>query len=145
MDPRRIASIAAVLGGIGWLAKVGLIWLEGGETDSVLVTILDVAGWALFAVALAAAGYTLVERAPVWLRAVVAVATPLLVLMVWMLLDQGIKGVYPGESWLRDEVSVLVAALIAIVLGFWGFGRHRPEPPAGGRRNPPARGRRAAR
>jgi hypothetical protein len=138
MDPRRIASIAAVMGGIGWLAKVGLIWLDGGETDSGLVTILDVAGWALFAVALAAAGYTLVERAPVWLRAVVAV-------MVWMLLDQGIKAVYPGESWLRDEVSVLVAALIAIGLGFWGFGRHRPEPPASGRRTPPARGRRAAR
>jgi hypothetical protein len=144
MDPRRIASIAAVLGGIGWLAKVGLIWLGGGDTDSGLVTILGVAGWALFALALAAAGYTLVEKAPVWLRAVVAVAMPLLVLMVWVLLDQGIKAVYPGESWLRDEVSVLVAAVIAIGLGFWGFGRHRPESSAG-RRTPPARGRRAAR
>jgi hypothetical protein len=146
MDPRRIASVAAVLGGIGWLAKVGLIWVDGGESDSGLVGILGVAGWALFFVALAAAGYTLVERAPVWLRAVVALATPLLVLMVWMLLDQAVKAVYPGESWLRDEVSVLVAAVIAIVLGLWGFGRRRPEPPAGGsRRTPPARGRRAAR
>lgn len=144
MDPRRIASFAAVVGGVGWLAKVFLIWLSGGEnTDEGLVGILDIVGWAAFAVALAAAGYTLVERAPVWLRGVVAVATPLLVLMVWMLLDQGVKGVYGGESWFRDEVSVLVAAVIAVLMGLWGFGKHRPEPVE--KPKPPARGRRAAR
>lgn len=144
MDPRRIASIAAVVGGVGWLAKVLLIWLSGGEnTDEGAVAILDIVGWAAFAVALAAAGYTLVERAPVWLRGVVAVATPLLVLMVWMLLDQGVKGVYGGESWFRDEVSVLVAAGIALLMGLWGFSKHRPEPVE--KPKPPARGRRAAR
>jgi len=143
MDPRRIASIAAVVGGVGWLAKVLLIWLADGDTDSGLVTLLTVLGWAAFAIALAAAGYTLVERAPVWLRGVVAVATPLLVLMVWQLLDQGIKAVYGGDSWFRDEVSVLVAAVIALVMGLWGFGKHRPEPVE--KPKPPARGRRAAR
>lgn len=144
MDPRRIASIAAVLGGVGWLAKVFLIWLADGDTDSGLVTLLTVLGWTAFAIALAAAGYTLVERAPVWLRGVVAVATPLLVLMVWQLLDQGIKAVYGGDSWFRDEVSVLVAAAIALVMGLWGFRRHRPEP-VEPKPKPPARGRRAAR
>ncbi|HSE10339.1 MAG TPA: hypothetical protein VLB29_16880 [Nocardioidaceae bacterium] len=146
MDPRRIASIFAVLGGVGWLAKVFLIWRSGGETESLLVWGLAVAGWAAFAVALGAAGYTLVEKAPVWLRGVVAVATALLVLMLWQLLDQGIKATYDGETWLRDELSVVVAALIALGMGFWGFSRRRPEPPSRSRRAaPPARGRRAAR
>ncbi len=144
MDPRRIASTAAVVGGVGWLLKVFLIWGNGGEnTDSGPVAYLYFVGWVALAVALGAAGYTLVERAPVWLRGVVAVATPLLVLMVWQLMDQAIKAVYPGSSWLRDELSVVVAGLLALVMGLWGFTRHRrveeTSPP------PPVRGRRAAR
>jgi hypothetical protein len=127
MDPRRIASIAAVVGGVGWLMKVTMIWGNGGQdTDSEPVAMMYKAGFAILAVAIGAAGYTLVETAPVWLRAVVAVATPLLVLMVWMLMDQAIKSVYPGSSWLRDEVSVVIAAVVALVMGVWGSGRHRP-------------------
>ncbi|HEY0773462.1 MAG TPA: hypothetical protein VGD51_05225 [Nocardioidaceae bacterium] len=148
MDPRRIASTAAVVGGVGWLIKVGLIFVNGGEnTDQGLVGIMQYVGLAGVFMALAAAGYTLVEKAPVWLRAVVAVATPLLVLMIWTLLDQAIKAVYTEETWLRDELSILVAAVIALLMGAWGFTRHRPDddepldpPPA-----PPVRGRRAAR
>lgn len=146
MDPRRIASTAAVIGGVGWLLKVFLIWFNGGEnTDSGAVLLTSVLGWAALFVALAAAGYTLVERAPVWLRGVVALATPLLVLMVWELMDQAIKSVYPGSSWLRDEVSVLVAGLIAIGMGLWGFTRHRPYEDEDPAPPPPVRGRRAAR
>lgn len=144
MDPRRIASVAAVLGGLVWLVRVGLIG-AGAAPD--IADVLLVVGLALLVVALAAAGYTLVETAPAWLRAVVALATPLLVLMIWQLLDQAIKGVWDGDSWLREEAARLVAAVIALVMGAWGFGRRRParetdeEPPA----PPPVRGRRAAR
>lgn len=127
MDPRRIASIAAVVGGVGWLMKVTMIWGNGGQnTDAGPVGLMYQGGFAVLAVALGAAGYTLVERAPVWLRAIVAVATPLLVLMVWMLMDEAIKSVYPGDSWVRDEVSVVIAATIALMMGVWGSGRHRP-------------------
>jgi hypothetical protein len=135
------------VGGAGWLLKVFLIWGNGGEnTGSGPVGYMYLVGWVAFAVALGAAGYTLVERAPVWLRGVVAVATPLLVLMVWQLMDQGIKSVYPGSSWLRDELSVVIAGVIALVMGMWGFGRHRPyEEEADPTPPPPVRGRRAAR
>jgi hypothetical protein len=146
MDPRRIASIAAVVGGVGWLMKVLLIWGNGGvSADTGPVPLMHLIGLVMLALALAAAGYTLVERAPVWLRGVVAIATPLLVLMLWQLLDQGVKAVYPGDSWLRNEVSVLVAAAVAIAMGSWESRRYRsaveaaPPPPA------PVRGRRAAR
>ena len=147
MDPRRIASAAAVVGGVSWLMKVTMIWGNGGrDMDSEPVQMLYKAGFAVLAVALGAAGYTLVERAPVWLRMVVAVATPLLVLMVWMLMDEGIKSVYPGHSWLRDEVSVIIAAVVALMMGVWGSGRHRPEYPAvGPTPHVAVRGRRAAR
>lgn len=127
------------------MVKVGLIWANGGEnTSSGLVGYMFYVGLAGVFIALAAAGYTLVEKAPVWLRGVVAIATPLLVLMVWQLLDQAIKGVYASDTWLRDELSIIVVAVVALVMGVWGFRRaaaHAPAPkPA-----PPVRGRRAAR
>lgn len=152
MDPRRVASTAAVVAGLGWFGQVAVVWADGGDnTRTGLVAILYFIGLAGAVVALAAAGYTLVERAPVWLRGVVAVATPLLVLMVWSLVDAPIRAVYPtvlsgvlpGGTWLREELSVLLAAAVAIVLGVWGF-RRRPErgPEQASR---PGRGRRAAR
>lgn len=148
MDPRRVASIAAVVGGVGWLVKVGLVWLSGGDGGG-LANLMYVLGFAAFAVALAAAGYTLVEKAPVWLRAVVAVATPLLVLMVWLMLDPAIKALYPGDSWFNEEVSDLAAGVVALVLGLWEQRRAAamapPDPPGARRAEPPVRGRRAAR
>lgn len=144
MDPRRIASVAAVVGGVGWLVKVALIWANGGEnTDTGLVAVMYFVGLLGVVVATGAAAYTLVEKAPVWLRAVVVVATPLLVMMVWMMLDAGIKAVYTTENWLQGEINILLAAAIALALGVWGLRRrrrHRAES------DPvPARGRRAAR
>ena len=145
MDSRRIASVAAVVGGAAWLTKVALIWANGGEnTDTGVVGVMYLVGLAGVVVALGAAGYTLVEKAPVWLRAVVVVATPLLVMMVWMVLDQGIKAVYTTQSWVRDEINIVLAAVVALALGIWGLrrargGRDGSEPVA------PAHGRRAER
>lgn len=148
MEPRRVASIAAVLGGLVWLVKVGLIWANGGEnTGSGLVAVAFFGGLALLVVALAASGYTLVETAPVWLRAIVTVCTPLLVMMVWQLLDQAIKAVYTAEGWLRGELNIILAAVVALLLGLWEI---RRVPPSANHADPPSharqgRGRRAAR
>jgi hypothetical protein len=144
MDPRRIASTAAVVGSVGWLTKVGLVWANGVEgNDPGLVAALDAAGFVGLGLALAAAGYTLVEKAPGWLRALVTVATPVLALMVWVLGDQAVRGLYTDDTWVRDELSVVAAALVALVLGLWGFRRRRRDDST--RAVTPAHGRRAAR
>lgn len=139
--------MAALAGAVAWLAKVALVWLGDGDSGSAAVVVTDYIGWVGLFVALAAAGYTLVETAPVWLRAVVALATPLLVLMVWLLVDQAARTVLSADGWLREELSTLIAAVIALVLGVWGLRRRRP---AGAPADPdpprrPERGRRAAR
>ena len=141
MDPRRIAASAAVVGAVAWLTKVGMIWANGGaNTDEGLVGVMYLIGLLGVVVALGASGYTLVETAPVWLRAIVVVATPVLVLMVWTLLDQAIKAVYTEEGWLRDEVNIVLAAVLALGLGVWALTRGRSEDPAR-----PVGGHRAAR
>jgi len=138
MDPRRIAASAAVVGGVAWLTKVGMIWANGGaNTDEGLVGVMYLVGLLGMVVALGAAGYTLVETAPVWLRVVVVVATPVLVLMVWVMLGEGIKAVYSGEGWLRDEINIVLAAVVALGLGAWALTRGRSEDaarPVGGHR-----------
>jgi len=139
MDPRRIASSAAVVGAVAWLTKVGMIWANGGaNTDKGLVGVMFFVGLAGVVVALAAAGYTLVDTAPVWLRGIVVVATPVLVLIVWQLLDQAIKAVYTEEGWLRDEINIVLAAVLALGLGAWALTRRRrsedPARPVGGHR-----------
>jgi hypothetical protein len=132
MTSRRVASIAAVLGGLGWLVKVALIWAGGGEdADRGLVGVMFVAGLVCIVVALGAAGYTLVRTAPAWLRAVVTVAVPALVLVVWQMLDQAVKAVYTDEGWLRDELNVILAALVAVAAGVWALTLRQaasPEP-----------------
>lgn len=125
MDPRRIASIAAVVGGASWLLEVVLTWSDGSSGPAGM---LFYVGLVALAVALGAGGYTLVETAPLWLRAVVVVATPALVLMVWQMVDAALEAMFSDEGSRGAEASVLIAAVFALVLGGWGFTRHRdPE------------------
>lgn len=126
MTPSKIASVAALVGGLGWLAKVTLVWTNGGtNTESGAVGVMFFVGLAGVLVALAAGGYALVATAPIWLRAVVSVALPLLVLMVWQLLDGVVKALYTENSWLRGELNILLAAVVAVVLGLLGLQRAR--------------------
>ncbi len=130
MGPRRIAGIAAVLGGAGWVLSSALTGSDesGGHGGP-----LFYGGLVLLALALAAAGYALVEKAPVWLRLVVATAVPLLVLMIWQLLDQA----------LAASFTELLGGALAVALGLWAL---VSGPRRGARVRPaPVRGRRAAR
>lgn len=146
MVARIIASVAAVAGGGGWVSKVVLIWAnDGSTTDEGTIALAYLGGLAALAVSLAAGGYLLVEKAPIWLRLVVAAAVPLLVLVVWQLVDDGIKAVYTSEGWLRDEAAVLLGGTVALLMGLWGFTRVRPDRPGRTDRPEPLRGRRAAR
>lgn len=126
MEPRRVASLAAVLAGLAWAATVALAWAaHQHHTGPGPVGVAYLTGLGCLVLALGAAGYTLVTRAPVWLRAVVVVATPLLGVMVLALLGQGVEAVYPGDSWLRDELSTAAGAVLALLLGLVGLWRRR--------------------
>lgn len=127
MSASRIASVAAVLGGLVWIVAAVKDW--GSTADG---SVVYEAGMVVFGVALAAAGYALVATAPVWLRVVVMLATPALGYMVWITVEQALDG--------RDYVPVAAAGVVMVLAGGVGLTQTRAEKP-----EPVVRGRRAAR
>ena len=139
MRASKIASLTALIVGVAWLLKVILIWAGGGaNTDGGLVAVSYFVGVAALAVALLTGGYAVVARAPVWLRAVVSVATLLLGWILFTSIDSAAKGVYSADGWFRDELGILICALVALVVGGIGFRRVKaaapPVPRHGGHR-----------
>lgn len=122
MDARRVAAVTGLGGGVVWLVKVVLVW---ADTDAGVVEATYVLGLGALVAALAVAGYSLAERAPIWLRGIVVLAVPLLVVMVWVLLDQAVRALYPAEGWRPEEVTPLLTGLVALALGMWGLRRGR--------------------
>src|ERR1700752_1571519 len=97
-----LACLGALTGGLLWVGRLVL-----GDEPAVLFW----AGLALLALALAAAGASLVTKGTWWLRLIVAVALPALVLSL-----------YSGIRTMADTVVVdAVAGALAMVLGlgFW--------------------------
>ena len=82
MDLRTITMVSGVVGGVCWLVR--LVVDLAGSGDGVLVDALEWGGLVLVGVALGALGAGLVGKSELWLRAIVAVAFPLL---VWSVLE----------------------------------------------------------
>src|SRR5687768_12292720 len=108
MTVNRLGSVGAVLGGLVWIAAAALGW-----GDDELSQPLYLAGLVLLVVAFAALGYALVATAPVWLRAVVTIATPVLGVMVWLILR---------DSLTPDYVAAAVGGVLLLGGGGIGLG-----------------------
>jgi hypothetical protein len=113
MKASKFGSVFALLGGAVWIvaAALDLGALASGEP-------LYWGGLLGLRVALAAAGYAVGASAPVWLRAVVSVATLLLGYTIWALVADGLG---------RTPTTLLPAGLVMLVAGAAGAMRRGPE------------------
>src|SRR6478735_7857713 len=102
MNVSRAAAVAAVLGGLVWIVAAVVDW--GQDVNPVVSTV----GLVWFLLALAGVGYSLVDQAPVWLRVVVSVATPLLGYGVWSTVV---------DAFTDSALPVLVSGLVMLALG----------------------------
>ena len=125
MNVSRAATVAAVLGGLVWVVAAVL---DLGQDVNPVAAAVGLLG---FLLALAGVGYSLVDRAPLWLRAVVTIATPLLGYGVWFTIVDAFTG---------SALPVLVSGLVLLAVGGFILLRDRGSVPA-----EPVRGRRAAR
>jgi hypothetical protein len=117
MDLHTLARGSGLVGGLCWLVLLGLD--RGGSAAGGVADLLHGAGLVLLALALAAAGAGLVSGGASWLRAIVAVALPLL---VWSVLEV----LHPaGDPEVIDGAFGLVMVVVS-VLGLVR-GRHHGE------------------
>jgi drug/metabolite transporter (DMT)-like permease len=106
MTAGRLAASLLGLAGIAWVVcAVSVDPATGGS-------VAYLAGLLLLLLGLAAFGYSLVTTAPLWLRAVVAGATPALGYVVWIAIWDGLTGA-------REQVLLVsgLVLLLAVVLG----------------------------
>ena len=107
MDLHTLARLAGLVGGFCWVAR--FVMDLGGNGTGVVADGLYVLGLVLLAGALVAAGAGLVSTSTTWLRAIVAVAFPMLVWSVLEVLHEG------GNPRAIDGVFGAVVAVVAAV------------------------------
>ena len=121
MDLRTSTMVSGVVGGVCWLVR--LVLDLAGTDDGTLVDVLEWGGLALVGIALAAIGASLVGKSELWLRAIVAVAFPLLVWSVLEVLRQA------GDPAVVDGIlGVVVLAVCARRLKQGGAPRPERRP-----------------
>ncbi|WP_193605591.1 hypothetical protein [Nocardioides dongkuii] len=125
MDPRMLARVCGVLGGLAWVVRWALAGQDAGAGA------LDAAYWAglaLLGIGLAGAGAALVSPRTPWLRALVAVCFPLLGWSVLMVLRDAVGG---AEHDARLDGLLGVLALLVWVPLVVRSRRARPRAHAG--------------
>jgi drug/metabolite transporter (DMT)-like permease len=103
MTASRLAASLVGLAGIAWV--VCAMATDPVAEDSAPY----LAGVVLLLLGLAAFGYSLVTTAPLWLRAVVALATPALGYVVWV-------AIWDGLSDAREQVLLLAGLVLMLVV-----------------------------
>jgi hypothetical protein len=114
---RQVAMGAGLVGGFAWLVKVGLIWANGGtNTDQGVVAAMYLLGLGGLAVGAGAAGAALTAGRGVALRALGGAAGLVAFVVVFAVLDVVLSPLAPEDSWARDEMQIVGAAVLALVL-----------------------------
>jgi hypothetical protein len=114
---RDAAVATGLVGGLAWLAKVGLIWANGGSnTDQGVVAVMYLLGLLGLAAASAAAGVALTAGRPVVLRVLGGAAGVIAFVVVFSVLDPVLSPLAAQDSWMRAEMQILGAAVLALLL-----------------------------
>ncbi len=120
MISRTAACLAGIVGGLCWIARYALDALDLVSADGTTGEVLLWAGGTWLLLALAGAGVGLVRRAPIWLRIVVGVATPLLGLVLLSLTYEWLDTVLANAIF----GAILLAGSLVLLLR----GRSPAEP-----------------
>jgi hypothetical protein len=122
----RISGALAVIGGLAWLAKVALIWANGGTgTTGGAVGLLFLTGGTCIVLAGGLRAWYLAGNAKVWRRVLASLAfVVVLILMVDLPILIGWQ--IFGRVWVAEELGIILTALLALGVGaYWiirGFG-----------------------
>lgn len=119
MDILKKVFIASALAcGASWLLKmVAIIATGGAGTEALIVEILWTTGMVSFLMASGTGVALLLGRAPVWARVVAGIVAVPVSFILLNLLDAAAKSVYQVDGWFRDELALVIAAMVFGALG----------------------------
>lgn len=114
MFAKRLAIVAGMAGGIGWLAKMVVMAVQGGpDLDSPTENVTFLVGLVGVLVAAGAGGAYLTRTRPGWMRAVSAVVSVVAVLLIIGVLQSAFTAL-PGDAWIQEEAVFGVMGLAAL-------------------------------
>jgi len=115
MRARSVAVVAGIVGGVGWLAKMVVMWTQGGpDLDSVPETIAFLTGLVGVAVAAVATGVHLTRGRGVGARILGGIGVLVVVVLV-VGGGQELLTALPGDSWVQAEAIFGLVGLVAVV------------------------------
>jgi hypothetical protein len=115
---RSVATWAAVIGGIGWISKILIMWAQGGpDTESIPEALAFFTGLIGISVAGAAAAWVLASDAGKYLRILAVVVGFLVPMVVVGIYQTALGALLPDAGWFRDESIFLILGIIALALG----------------------------
>ena len=115
MTARRIARTAGFAGGIGWIAKIGIMAIQGGpDARSIPENVAFFLGLAGVLVAGAAAGIHLARARTRPYRVAAAVAGVLAVVLL-VGAGQTLFTALPGNGWFQKEATFGLAGLVVLL------------------------------
>lgn len=119
MTATRFASIAALVGGIGWTGKILIMWGQGGpDTNSIPEAVAFFAGLLGVVAASGALGWILAGKDTVSrLRIGALVVGAIVPLLVVGAFQTALGAALPDAGWLRDEVVFLLLGVGALLFG----------------------------
>jgi hypothetical protein len=125
---RKSFVVAALACSAAWLSKMLAISTTGGvDSESPLVGALWAVGMLTFLLACGTGVALLLHRAPAWVRVVLGVLAIPVSFALLDVLDGAIKSVYTADGWFRDEVALVVAAIVLGGLGLSAAGAWRGD------------------
>lgn len=121
---QHVFVAAALACGAAFLTKIAAIAANEGE-GSGLIGVLWTIGTVSFLVAAATGTALVLGRAPTWARWVAGVVAVPVGFLLFNLLDTVAKSVYRADGWFRDELSLVVLAVVMAALGLRTLGAVR--------------------
>ena len=117
MVARKVTFTAGLVGGLGWLVKVALIWGNGGtNTDQGLVAVCYFVGVGGLIVAAAAAGAWLTASRPVVVRVLTGIMGVVAIFLLFTIFDAVLSPLARDGHWFQEEVEIVATALVGLVL-----------------------------
>jgi hypothetical protein len=120
VQAKQIAVVAGLIGGVGWIAKLVIMAIQGGpDLDSVPETIAFALGLVgVVVVGAAALGVHLARGRPTGVRVLAAVGGVLTAVLVTGLGQTALTAL-PGNSWVQEEAIFGVVGAVALALAGW--------------------------